>query len=104
MKAVILARGRGTRMRRADDRAVVSAAQAAMADAGLKALIPFGRPFLDYVLSALADAGCRDICLVVGPDDEAIRSHYAQARLERVTVTFAVSQRRSGSPAGRSQI
>lgn len=97
MKAVVLARGRGTRMRRADDSAVLTAAQAAMADAGMKAMIPFRRPFLDYVLSALADAGCRDICLVVGPDDEAIRSYYAQVRLERVTVTFAVQQEARGT-------
>ena len=27
-----------------------------------------GRPFLDFVLSSLADAGCRDVGLVIGPD------------------------------------
>ena len=36
---------------------------ALMADTGVKALIPIGRPFLDYVLSALADAGLAPLVL-----------------------------------------
>ncbi len=56
-KAVILARGLGTRMRRDDAGAELSAEQASLADSGMKAMIPVGRPFLDYVLSGLADAG-----------------------------------------------
>src|SRR2546422_8404795 len=59
-KAVILARGLGTRMRRSDPTAVLDARQAAVAETGVKAMIPVGRPFLDYSLSALADAGYRD--------------------------------------------
>ncbi len=89
MKAVVLARGRGTRMRQADA-VLLTPAQAAMADAGLKAMIPLPRPFLDYVLSALADAGCRDVCLVVGPDDAVIRPYYMMTTLERIRLTFAV--------------
>ena len=50
-KAVILARGLGTRMRKADTGAALDSAQQAAADSGLKAMIPVGRPFLDYVLS-----------------------------------------------------
>ena len=34
------------------------------------------RPFLDYVLSALADAGCTSVCFVVAPDHAAIRDYY----------------------------
>ncbi|MBW8838886.1 MAG: NTP transferase domain-containing protein [Gemmatimonadetes bacterium] len=67
-KAVILARGLGKRMRQADERATVDAQQAAVADQGIKAMIPIGRPFLDYVLSALADAEYHDVCLVIGPE------------------------------------
>jgi len=59
-KAVILARGLGTRMRKADSAARLDPTQAAAADTGIKAMIPVGRPFLDYVLSALADALRRD--------------------------------------------
>ncbi len=57
MRAVVLAGRRGTRLRRASPGARLDAAQAA-ADRGLKALVLIcGRPFLDYGLSRLADAG-----------------------------------------------
>jgi glucose-1-phosphate thymidylyltransferase len=55
-KAAVLARGLGTRMRQADSAARLDAEQEAIAQTGLKAMIPIGRPFLDYVLSGLADA------------------------------------------------
>jgi glucose-1-phosphate thymidylyltransferase len=89
-KAVILARGLGTRMKRTDQEAALTDAERAAAETGVKALIPIDRPFLDYVLSALADAGYRQICLVVAPDHEAIRSYYRQAQLTRVAVEYAV--------------
>jgi glucose-1-phosphate thymidylyltransferase len=90
-KAVILARGLGTRMRRADGAAELDASQAAAADSGVKALIPVGRPFLDYVLSGLADAGYRRVCLVVGPEHGALRDYYGyQVRPQRVSVEYAV--------------
>src|SRR6185437_8667705 len=69
----------------------LGAEQAAAADSGLKAMIPIGRPFLDYVISALADAGFTDVCLVVAPDHDAIRDHYTRAAPPtRVHVAFAV--------------
>ena len=49
-KAVILARGLGTRMRRQEEGVELSDEQRAAADSGQKAMIRFGRPFLDYVL------------------------------------------------------
>ncbi len=76
-RAIILARGLGTRMReRAQGGAAMDAAQAEAADRGVKAMIPIGRPFLDYVLSALADAGYTEACLVIGPEHDAIRDYY----------------------------
>lgn len=97
MKAVVLARGKGTRMQRAATGAVVGAAQAEAADRGIKGMIPFRRPFLDYVISALADAGCSDVCLVIGPEHDVIRDHYAQTPLERVRVSFAVQDEPRGT-------
>ncbi len=99
MKAVVLARGKGTRMRQAAGAESLTPEQARIADAGVKALIPFnGRPFLDYVLSALADAGCTDVCLVVGPEHGELRSYYTQVRPpERVRVSFAVQQEARGT-------
>jgi dTDP-glucose pyrophosphorylase len=97
-KAVILARGLGKRMRQADERAPIDARQAAVADQGIKAMIPIGRPFLDYVLSALADAGCTEICLVIGPEHPAVREYYERpGLLERVRVTFAIQDRPVGT-------
>jgi len=90
-KAVILARGLGTRMKKQDDAASLDDRQAAVADAGVKAMIPIGRPFLDYVLSALADAGYRRMCLVIGPNHDAIRRYYGQeVTPERISIDFAV--------------
>jgi dTDP-glucose pyrophosphorylase len=98
MKAVVLARGLGTRMRKADGDASINAQQAAVADQGIKAMIPIGRPFLDYVLSALADAGIHDICLVIGPEHGAVREYYERpGLLERVRVSFAIQDRPIGT-------
>lgn len=97
-KAVILARGLGSRMRKADGEAVVDAAQSAAADKGVKAMIPIGRPFLDYVLSALADAGYRKVCLVIGPEHDVVREYYGKThRPGRVEVDFAVQEKALGT-------
>jgi glucose-1-phosphate thymidylyltransferase len=99
-KAVILARGLGTRMRRLDETVQLSGAQAAAADVGLKAMIPVGggRPFIDYVLSALADAGITDACLVIGPEHTAVRGYYtATSPPERVRIHFAEQARPIGT-------
>ena len=97
-KAVIPARGLGTRMRRADVNAPLDAMQSAAADAGVKAMISFGRPFLDYVLSAVADAGYREVCLIIGPEHGAIRNYYEkEAPPRRLRVNFAVQEEAKGS-------
>lgn len=97
-RAVVLAAGAGTRMRRADARAALDAAQAEAADAGLKALVPVaGRPFLDHVLSGLADGGLAEVCLVVGPSDNPIRDRYTRRPPERVRVRFAVQRQPLGT-------
>ena len=105
-KAVILARGLGTRMRQATD-GDLAPDQAIAAESGAKAMMPIAgprrdaagastsgpvaRPFLDYSLSALADAGYTDVCLVVAPDHEAMARHYAGAgRPRRIRLAFAV--------------
>lgn len=98
VKAVILARGLGARMRRADPRAALAPAQEVAAKSGMKGLIPVGRPFLDYVLSALADAGYREVCMVIGPEHDAIREHYTRrAETRRLRVSFAVQERPLGT-------
>jgi dTDP-glucose pyrophosphorylase len=92
VKAVILARGLGTRMRRAAE-AAIDEQQARAADAGIKGMIPVGRPFLDYVISALADAGFRELCLVVGPEHDSVRDYYTRhVRPCRVRISFAIQE------------
>lgn len=92
MKAVLLARGLGSRMKQETDAATLTASQAAAAATGAKGMMPIGtRPFLDYVLSALADAGCTTVCFVVAPDHSAIRDYYAGAgRPSRLHIDYAV--------------
>ena len=85
-------------MRRQDRHAVLEASQAAAADTGVKAMIPFGRPFLDYVLSALADAGLSEICLVIGPEHGAIRRYYTRSvSPRRLLVSFAIQEKPLGT-------
>ncbi len=97
-KAVILARGLGTRMRKADDGATLDASQSAAADAGVKGMIPIGRPFMDYLISALADAGFADVCLVIGPEHGSVRNHYANdVALSRIRLSFAVQEKPLGT-------
>jgi glucose-1-phosphate thymidylyltransferase len=98
-KAVILARGHGTRMRADDGTAPLDERQASVAQTGVKALIPVAnRPFLDYVLSTVADAGYRQICLVVGPEQQAIRDYYTrEVALSRLSIEFAIQEEAQGT-------
>ena len=94
MKAVVLARGEGRRMREAATDAPLTDAQRHAAAQGRKGMMPIGaangRPFLDHVLSSLADAGCTDICLVVAPAHEDVRAHYQHAGVSRFRLHYAV--------------
>ncbi len=97
-KAVILAAGRGTRMQAANKDVALTPDQIAAADAGIKAMIPVGRPFLDYSLSALADAGFMDVCIVVAAGDHTIRDRYTSAVAPtRFRVSFATQLEPEGS-------
>ncbi len=97
-KAVVLARGLGTRMRRADTQAQLDPQQAVVAATGMKALMPIDRPFLDYVLSGLADAGYTRVCLIVAPDHDVLRDYYGrQARPKRFALDFAVQAEPRGT-------
>jgi glucose-1-phosphate thymidylyltransferase len=98
-KAVVLARGLGVRLRRSDPAAPLDQAQAAAAIAGLKGMVPLnGHPLLDYTLTALADAGYREVCLVVGPEHAVVREWYLRhARPSRLQVGFAIQAKPLGT-------
>lgn len=78
-------------MRATDEGAPLDAEQERAAAAGLKAMIPVGRPFLDYLLSALVDAGLTDVCIVVGPEHSEVRERYGKGGT-RARVSFAIQE------------
>lgn len=96
-KAVILARGLGTRMRKDAEGVELSEEQSEAADSGVKAMISVGRPFLDHVITALADAGFTDICLVIGPEHDMIRDYYDNVEKSRVKISYAVQEEPLGT-------
>lgn len=76
----------------------LDARQQAAADAGAKAMMPIGgRPFLDYVLHALADAGCSDAALVLRPGQEDTRAYYRDLKTSRIAVSFVEQQEPRGT-------
>lgn len=96
-KAVILARGLGSRMRKQSEDASLTSEQQAAADSGVKAMISFGRPFLDYVISGLADAGYDEVCLVIGPEHDMIREYYDEVPKSRVKISYAIQEEPLGT-------
>jgi glucose-1-phosphate thymidylyltransferase len=88
-RAVVLAAGLGTRMRAAGD-APLTEEQARAAAVGHKAMMPFGRPFLDHVLHNLAEAGVTRACLVTAPAHEEVRAYYGALPTTRLEVECAI--------------
>ncbi len=91
-RAVVLAGGLGSRMRREEAGVVLDGAQRAAAERGLKAMMPDarGRPFLEHILASLADGGVTDVCLVVPPAHEEIIDWHRSHPLARLRLGFAV--------------
>ncbi|HET9265451.1 MAG TPA: nucleotidyltransferase family protein [Vicinamibacterales bacterium] len=97
-RAIVLARGLGRRMQQRDAAATMTEDQLRAADAGLKAVMPVGgRPFLDFILGSLADAGVSDVALVVAPEHEAVRRYYADHPAKRSRLAFVVQQEAIGT-------
>jgi glucose-1-phosphate thymidylyltransferase len=84
-------------MQRLDADANLSDEQDRAAAAGAKAMMPVGRPFLDYVLCSLADAGFSEICIVVSPGDGSIRTRYTKKVVPR---RFALTYAEQAEPLG----
>ena len=106
LAAIVLARGLGRRMREDPERADVhlTADQHRAAGAGLKSLMPMsadgrpGRPFLDYLLSSLADAGLHDVGLVIGAEHHALRERYSgELAPKRLRLSFVIQDEPIGT-------
>ena len=97
--AVILCRGLGKRMRAnsSNTGAMLDQATAEIAESGVKALIAIDRPFLDYVLHDLAEAGVYDVVLVIGPEHHALRQYYSTLPTKRIRITFAIQLQPRGT-------
>lgn len=95
--AVILAAGIGKRMRQQDTSATVTSQQENTADSGVKALIPFNRPFLDYSLGALAEADFEQVCLVVSPHQHDLVSHCRGLDTDRLQIELVTQAEPKGT-------
>lgn len=95
-KAVILARGLGTRMRAEVAGVDLTAEQQRLADAGIKALVPVtnGKTLLELIVENLVATGFSDICLVIGPEHNSIRE-YCSAK--GIDVSFATQTEPKGT-------
>lgn len=100
-KAVILARGLGTRMQKRSNGLDLDPALEEYADRGWKPFIPIlgGKSILEYTIHFLRDAGLKDICIVMGPEHEVIKEHYIKlARsLGDVSISFAIQEKPLGT-------
>ena len=85
LHAVILAGGLGTRLQ-----SVVADRPKPMADIG-------GRPFLHYLLTALARQGFTDVILCVGHRAEQIRAHFGEGREVGVHLRYSVEDEPLGT-------
>lgn len=107
MNMVVLAAGISSRMKRSLEGA--GPLDRAAADEALqkpKSMIGVGRenrPFLDYLLYNAREAGYRDIVIVVGEDDRAIRSCYGGADRGNLFHGLSISYARQQILPGRSK-
>ena len=78
-KAVILARGLGTRMKAQTGHENLNSDQAKIANLGIKTLMPMmgGKTLLDFIFESLNSSGFTEICLVIGNEHKNIRDFCA---------------------------
>lgn len=95
-KAVILARGLGTRMRAEDTEIKLDEKQSGIAAQGIKALIPIigDKTLLDFILENLFKAGFTDFCLVIGNEHQAIREYCSKLDYQ---ISFAIQEKPLGT-------
>lgn len=85
MKAVILAAGKGTRMKELTNELP-------------KPMLPVrGRPILEHILDGLRDAGIRDFCIVTGWRREVIEAHFTDGARWGVNIRFVEQKVQDGT-------
>ncbi len=95
-KAVILARGLGTRMRVEDAAVSLDPEQEAAASAGLKTLVPIadGKTLLDFIFENLIASGFTKICMVIGEEHDVIRNFCGSKPYD---ISFAIQKEPLGT-------
>ncbi|HQU85385.1 MAG TPA: nucleotidyltransferase family protein [Pyrinomonadaceae bacterium] len=95
-KAVILARGLGTRMRADVAESNLNAEQKRFAEAGIKTLVPIfeDKTLLDFIFENLTAAGFAQICLIIGAEHQAIRDFCAEKPFD---ISFAIQEKPLGT-------
>ncbi len=84
MQAVILAAGRGKRLR-------------PVTDGRSKAMAPVvGTPLVELALAPLVESGVQEVVMVVGPDDEEIREHFSERSQLAVSIQWVTQEKRLG--------
>ncbi len=84
MQAVILAAGRGTRLR------PVTANRS-------KAMVPvLGRPLVERALQPFVENGVRDVVFVISPDDTEIWSYFTERTSLDISARFVIQEERLG--------
>ncbi|MDH5440753.1 MAG: nucleotidyltransferase family protein [Candidatus Bathyarchaeota archaeon] len=100
-KAVILARGLGTRMQRPVEDLRLGQEVEVLAERGWKPLIPIARnrPFLDYSIEVLRRAGFKKVCIVIGPEHISVKNYYEKVdrALPDLEIDFANQQEPLGT-------
>lgn len=85
MKGVILTAGEGTRMR-------------PLTLTRPKTMIPVGgKPILQYNVEALKEAGVRNITMVVGYHEEAIKDHFKDGKQFGINISYVTQNERLGT-------
>ncbi len=100
MTAIVLAGGRGQRLKESGISTLATAAQRRAAARGLKVLMPVGprhRPLIEHVLARLAEAGCSDAVLVVPPDHAELAAHLSANPPAGLAVRLAVQPVANGT-------
>jgi NDP-sugar pyrophosphorylase family protein len=106
-RLVILAGGISSRMRRSaetaqgvDPRVIHEATRKAKSMIGVGG---GGRPLMDYLLYNARESGFRDVTVVVGPDDDSIRSAYGREERDNLFAGLRISYASQPVPPGRTK-
>jgi dTDP-glucose pyrophosphorylase len=84
-KAVVLAAGRGTRMRELTD------------DIPKPMIEVRGKPVLQHIVEGLCDAGVRKVMIIVGYQAEAVRNFFGDGQRHKVDITYVTQTVQDGT-------